>query len=102
MVNEDSEGKEMEIVQIFKDLKKEMNKIRADKSKLEGDVVDVNENLKSIQEKEMELREMITNFAEKESGLNNKRIKLEKQLSNVTTKLEKLSKVQKELTDIWS
>ncbi|MFH1127669.1 MAG: hypothetical protein V1718_06180 [archaeon] len=99
---EDGGQKEIEILQIFKDLKVELKKIKDEKSKLESQLNDVKNNLKNIQTKEMELRDMIAEFADNETKLNNQRITLEKNLGLVTSKLDKLCKVQKELSEVWA
>ncbi|NOR85800.1 hypothetical protein GQ473_06805, partial [archaeon] len=46
--------------------------------------------------------DLISDFATKESHLNAKRINVEKKLDSINAKLEKLTKIQKELSEVWA
>ncbi|MCK4550625.1 MAG: hypothetical protein KAT91_01605 [Candidatus Aenigmarchaeota archaeon] len=94
--------KEEEITKIFQDVRGEVTTIKQEKTDIEGNLDKIKTDLKNIQLKELELRDLISEFANKEGRLNAKRLGVEKKLDSINSKLEKLSKIQKDLSEVWA
>ncbi len=102
MADNKTAQKEEEITKIFQDVRGEITTIKQEKTDIEGNLDKIKTDLKNIQLKELELRDLITEFANKESHLNAKRLGVEKKLDTINAKIDKLSKIQKDLSEVWA
>jgi len=92
---------DIEIKQIFLKFKGQVEELKERKFKIEKSLEEVINELKSVQDEQLKLRDNISNLVKKETDLNQKRIELEKQLTYIKDKHSKLIKINTELVDLW-
>ena len=83
-----------------KDLVREIAELQKTKRSVEGKLKATGSNMSFTQSKESKLRNELSELISKEAKLAGKKDKLQQRLSDVKTKLDKVSKISRELESV--
>jgi len=94
--------KEVTILDIIKSVRQELRQLRKERDGLDKSLKAIKFELKSIEDKEFGLRDRLTELISIESELNRKRMDFEKKMLRLKDKISKVSRINKELNDVWT
>ena len=84
----------------IRDLENEINKLGKDKSNLKRMLSSIASSINVDHSKERELQQEIARLIEKEAQLNQRKKNLQAKIDSVADKLNKISKIKSEMSDI--
>ena len=92
---------EVLITDIFMKVTKELENLESEKRALSTMLDDVRVQIKSLDQKESEMRSEISQLMQSEVGLSKKKLELEKNMEKTRKRLQKMSEARKSISEAF-
>lgn len=97
---EKNKKEEVILTEAIKDIDQELKNLRIQRKRLETILKGIGEDITTTQSEESKLREQISILVGKEGMLDRKRNRLKERLNELSGKIEKVSKIKEELSEV--